>query len=120
MCDAIKNFLELYTNNSMRDFKWNLNWAMDVFISTQDIPVTHNFKPIGLCRIEVINNKFFIGHFKLSEDLKGNEYILYYFEMKTASGNQLSKIDFSDLYVPATELMTVHEMVNANGGERKA
>ena len=103
----------------MQNFKWNLNWDMDVFISTQDIPVTHNFKPVGICRIEVISKKYFIGHFFLSADLKGNEYFICYFEMNTMNGNQLSKIDFSDLFVPASRLMSVHEMININGGERK-
>jgi hypothetical protein len=102
----------------MQKFKWNLNWDIEVFISDQDIPVTHNFKPVGTCRVEVIDKKFFIGHFDLTIDLKGNEYIISYFEMNTARGNQLSKIDFSDLYIPASPLMTVHEMINANGGKR--
>jgi uncharacterized protein (DUF3820 family) len=115
------NILVFANKSNMKKFKWNLSWPLDnVFIqSNQWIPVTYGIEPIGLCKIEVLDKKYYIGHFELTRELDGHEYLLWFFEKGTPNGNELKRIEISPLFTPNSD-KTVVDMDNEVGIDRKS
>jgi len=62
----------------MRKFKWFLNWSVGgIYTNDGDVlPVWNNGKNIGTCTI-TIEGKEIVGDFDLTEDLDGDQYVLY-------------------------------------------
>ncbi len=62
----------------MKQFKWFLNWSLpDIYTNEGDnIKVYYYGKIIGLCIISIVKDRI-IGDFSLTENISGDEYVLY-------------------------------------------
>jgi hypothetical protein len=84
----------------MKDFRWVFNWLISDIYTNRDaiIPVRHNGRLIGECKISIEEDKV-VGSFTLSEELNKFLYVLYTVSVSNQANQRfLEGIFFTEFY----------------------